>query len=127
LRPKAPDLAEGGEILVEMHGLGHVAIGVAVVGLKDVALMARTAEDHHWYGGESRVRFDALQEVVPAEPGQVEIQQDEVRKRVRLEMAQCGATIPDDVDFRARGDLTEGLANQDSISGVIFDNENTSR
>ena len=62
-------------------GLGHVGVGVQVVGAQDVLLGLRGRQDDHRDRAQIGVRLDRREHLAAVDARQVEVEQDEVGPR----------------------------------------------
>src|SRR6266508_2191850 len=72
------DLADHGNEALEVHRLGDVGVGVQLVAAQDVLLGLRRGEHHDRDLAQRRVLLDLRQHLAAVDPGQVQIQQDQV-------------------------------------------------
>ena len=81
--PEQFDLADHLSELFLIHGLGHAAVGVKVVGFDEVLFLIRRGHNDHRNPQQGGVFLDFRQHLMAVHLGQVQVEQDEVRRRGR--------------------------------------------
>src|SRR5688500_18850513 len=108
LKPERLDLADDLLELVEVDGLGDVAVGMVLVAEIDVRLGGGRRQDDHRYALELGVLLDLPEDLVAVLAGQVQVQQHQIgpwRRRVGSFPAQERHGLDpvlDDVDLGLR-------------------------
>src|SRR5947207_1377965 len=124
--PEDIDRAHHHDELLEVDRLGHIAVGVQVVGAQHVFFRLRGGEHHHGNALQRLVGLDVLQHLAAVLLRQVEVEQDDVRARRvrvlaaaveklhRLDAVLAPVELVVDLAFLQR------LARQALVAGVVF-------
>jgi hypothetical protein len=78
-QPKILDVIHHGDELLEIDGLGDVAVGVEVVGFQNVLFGFGGGQDYHGDGFEKRITLDLCEDLAAVFEGEIEVEEDEVR------------------------------------------------
>jgi hypothetical protein len=87
------ELENPGELL-QVRGLGHERVGMAVVGRGDVLLPVRYRQNHDGDVPECRIALEIVEDFPPALSRQVPVEQDDVGPKPCCERSRASACSP---------------------------------
>ena len=115
---------------VQLHGLAEVAVGLQLIAFHDVRFRLGRGQDDRRDRLQAVISLDVGQNLAAVHPGEIQVQQDQVRTRG----IGVGAFVPQKghglhaVGSHVQADRPVGLAErflrQPDVTGTVFDQEN---
>src|SRR5215203_4814795 len=78
-QPVEPELLDSPDELLEIYRLAYVAVGAEAVAVEHVPLLSRRSQDDHGQAPRTLICPQALEYLEPVHPGQLEIEQYQLR------------------------------------------------
>src|SRR6266511_1196581 len=126
-QPEVRHGAHGGQELVQVHGLRDEAVRVQAVGVEEVALRVRRAEDHDGDVLQPGILLHPGEHLAAAQLGEVEVEEDEIRV-LRAGVAPLLSEELDRLEAVARHrdvarELADRVDDEIGVAGVVLHEE----
>src|SRR5215218_9405528 len=132
-QPVEPELLDSPDELLEIYRLAYVAVGAEAVAVEHVPLLSRRSQDDHGQAPRTLICPQALEYLEPVHPGQLEIEQYQLRhdggipSRIGAACEQIIEGLDPIVghhDLVPEAGLLERPQGEQLIVGVVLDQEN---
>jgi hypothetical protein len=119
--------------LVEVNGLGHIAINMEVVRAENVLFRLRRGDNHDWDAPEGGIGLDFRKNLPAIHLREVEIKKNDIRAKgvfIRgfiSEIGQGADPVPQDIQVVPDLAVFESLTSETNVPRIVLDQEKFDR